>query len=147
MEECKIKASTSQENSFKDNIVFINRSPISSWACLPSSNTDFKSIMKDINSSFNTATLYCNSDDIKIMERVGGRFFLSYGSPKEIRQALCEDNDAYQLQIKNRYETLLDSGYFDETIYTTDVKQAQAQIFKVLDLQNWDAFKAMYGKK
>lgn len=143
MESCKMEQITNLK-SHKDGIVFMNRSPLSSWTC--ANDSSGLTIMKEISESFNTSTIYCHSDELKIMERLGGRMFLSKGGEQYVREVLKEDKDDVQEAIRSRYKVLQDEGFFDDIVYTTDVKQAQAQILKIFGLNNWEAFKAMHGK-
>lgn len=145
MEEIKNKFNESRP---KDNIIFINRSALSGWTCSKYDDQEnYKLLMNEIQEYFNTALIYCQADDLKVKERLAGRIFMSNDELKEIKNALGENDEKFQEKIKGRYEVLINNNYFDDIIHTTDTKQAQAQIFTIFDLQNWDAFKLKYGRE
>lgn len=145
MEENKRRMS---ELKHKDNIIFINRSPLSGWTCSKYDDQEsYKYLMNEIKEYFNTALIYCLSDDLKVKERLAGRMFLSDNELKVYRNALGENDEKFQEKIKERYELLRNNNYFDDVIHTTDTKQAQAQVFTIFDLQNWDSFKMKFGRE
>lgn len=140
-----------QGQPHKDNVVFVQRSPLSLWVhdvsrLQPPSHTNiWLRITDELRAQFSTSTVLCHSENIKTQQRLAERSYWAEAEQKAIRKALHEDETEVQQLYESRYQELLNvpqpKTWIDDTIKTTSTKQAQSEILTLFGLADWEAFK------
>lgn len=136
-----------QGKTHKDNIVFVQRSPLTLWVHdlsrmqAPSKTNVWLRVNDEIKQEFSTSSILCYSDTIRTKERLSERMYWADKEPKAIRTNLHEDEWDLQQLFESKYQELLDKNFFDSSVATTDSKQACAEILTQFGLNNWDSFK------
>eukprot|EP01122_Echinamoeba_exundans_P004326 TRINITY_DN14347_c0_g1_i1.p1 TRINITY_DN14347_c0_g1~~TRINITY_DN14347_c0_g1_i1.p1 ORF type:complete len:271 (-),score=25.45 TRINITY_DN14347_c0_g1_i1:27-839(-) len=133
----KVKDLASKKH--KSNVLFINRSPVSSWAHVRSSKTEkLMTEFLDWTKTSNASIIWCLSDDLRRQERMGQRILSATGDHLQLRNDLgeLEINGDYlsspqQLATAQAYQQLLEAGKFDSSIATTSAKQATSRILEI----------------
>lgn len=131
----------------KDNIIFVQRSPVSLWVhdvsrMQPPSRTNvWLRVADEVKSQFSCSTVLCHTEDIKLKQRMAERMFYAENEAKLIRTALREEDAEMQQLYESKYKELQEKEWIDAVVQTTSVKQAQAQILTMLGLDDWQAFK------
>lgn len=127
----------------KDNVIFVQRSPLSLWVhdvsrMQPPSHTNvWLRIADELKGQFSTSTILCNAEDIKLKQRLAERMFWAENEPKAIRQALHEEDADLQQLYESKYKELKEKDWIDDLVMTTSAKQAQAQILTLYGLDDW----------
>lgn len=133
--------------SHKDNVIFIQRSPLSLWVHdvarmqPPVRTSVWLRVEDELRAHFSFSTVLCHAEDVKQKQRLAERMFYAEDEPKKIRSALHEDDDELQQLYNTRYAELLEKEWIDASVQTTSAKQAQAQILRMYGMDNWDNFK------
>lgn len=136
-----------QGTQHKDNVIFVNRSPLTLWVhdlsrMQPPSRTNvFLRINDEIKQQFSASTVYCYSDTIRTKERLAERMYWAEKEPKAIRTTLHEEEFDLQQLFESKYKELTEKELFDGAVATTDSKQACAEILTLYGLDNWESFK------
>ncbi|KAL6079759.1 hypothetical protein QOT17_000872 [Balamuthia mandrillaris] len=139
-----------QQPTFKDNIVFVHRSPLSSYLRLrheeeakqgiaPSSSRFFLELMRECQKEYSTSLIVCKSDIIRMKERLAERYFdAEQESEQRIRELLGEQNEDEMnkwVQLYNKLAEDQSEGPVDGIVDTTSTKQAVAQILKLYGIE------------
>jgi hypothetical protein len=136
-----------QGQQHKDNIVFVQRSPLSLWVhdvtrMQPPTRTNvWLRITDELKGQFSCSTVLCHSENIKTQQRLAERMYWAENEPKQIRVALHEDDQELQQLYESKYSELEEKEWIDGRVATTSAKQAQAQILTMYGLDNWASFK------
>lgn len=114
------------------NVLFLHRSPLSidihAEVFHGKSSNVGKRMLDELRASFNISAVYCWSDEIRQLERLGER---EYDADSELLSLLktLKDNDEPTIQKKRTlYETYYKEGLLDASLPTTSTKQATANL-------------------
>jgi len=120
---------------FKEDIVFVQRSPMTSLIYSVTEHRPyFTDLIYHITKTYNTAFVLCESDMIRIHERIGERNYYAVGNEKVIREQLNEENQQALEEIHDKYKKLKET-LFDTSLTTTDTKQAVANILTMCGIE------------
>jgi len=129
--------SNSNNSTFKNNLIFIHRSPISS-IIYDNNNNNIESIIKYIKEQksnekdYNIVYVYCKTPVELIQQRLGGRYHFNEDNDNELVAKLNITD--LQEPSQDIYESMEKESVFDGVLDTTSIKQACPSLLAMFNI-------------